>query len=547
MRRNLKRKPEPKPSSFNLTIEQLKGPALALGVLLLLIGIGALLVNGFDTPTRVLLAIGILLLGVFISIDPEDVWRRIKSPGALYSGNTLLLAAAIIGILGLINVVAQNRHQRWDLTANNQYSLSDQTKKILSTLPAPVLATAFYSDDDSTRQQAQDLLKEYELNSGGKLSVEFVDPIKDPLRAQQAGIKELGTTVMTSGDRRQTVSGARESDFTSALLRLINQTQKKVYFTTGHNERTITGFEPQNYGQLKTALESDNYVVDQLLLAASKEVPADAAVVVVAQPRNPFSDDEKAAIKTYLDGGGKLMILTQPSLPPSQQQVPLGDLVSKYGLEIGSAPIVEDNPQNAFPRNPSVTPVIAVYPVHKITEGLGFTLFPTVTHLSIPQDPPGDATITALAQTTDRSWAEATPSQLTDARTLKYDEGTDPKGPLVIAAAIEVPLANAPAPSPDQDPSQQKKTRIVVFGDADFVANDTLSNPQIQSSNRDLFMNSTNWLAEEEQLIAIRPKQQDSRQVFLTAAQQNLVLFSSTLFVPLIVLGLGGFVWWSRR
>jgi ABC-type uncharacterized transport system involved in gliding motility auxiliary subunit len=69
----------------------------------------------------------------------------------------------------------------------------------------------------------------------------------------------------------------------------------------------------------------------------------------------------------------------------------------------------------------------------------------------------------------------------------------------------------------------------------------------LASSNRDLFLNAANWLAEEEQLIAIRPKERESRNLFLTAAQQNLVLFSSTLFLPLIVLGLGGFVWWSRR
>lgn len=527
-----------KKSRFSFSLEALKTPALLLGALLLLVGLGSWLINGFDTPTRILLALGILVLGVFIAIDPEDVWGRLTGRGALYSGNTLLLAGAIIGILGLINVVGQNRHQRWDLTTNQQFSLSDQTLRVVSELPQPVQVSAFYQDDDSRKQEARDLLTEYETRSGGKVNVEFVDPDKQPGLAQTAGIKEYGTTVLAMGDRRQTVTGSRESDFTTGLLRLINPTQKKIYFTTGHNERKIDGFERESYGQLKTSLESDNYVVETLILAGNQQVPSDAAVVVIAQPRNPFLDDEKQALKTYLDQGGKLMILTQPDLPPSQAQVSLSDLVSTWNVEIGTTPVVEGNPQLAL-QDPLV-PVVARYPTHKITEGLGFTFFPTTTFVNAPKDTPQGATITALLQTSDRSWAETSGQQ------VRFDEGTDPRGPFTIGVAIDASPANAPEPDPDEDADDaaEQKTRIVIFGDADFPANGSL---QVSANNRDLFLNAANWLAEEEQLIAIRPKPRENRNLFLTAAQQNLVLFSSTLFLPLIVLGIGGFVWWSRR
>ena len=351
---------------------------------------------------------------------------------------------------------------------------------------------------------------------------------------QQAGIKEYGTTVMTMGDRKQTVSGSRESDFTTGLLRLINPTQKKIYFTTGHNERKPDGTERDSYGQMRTSLQSDNYVVDTVVLAGGQPVPDDAALVIIAQPRNPFSDDEKQAISQYLDNGGKLMILTQPNLPPAQLQVPLSDLVSRWKIEIGSAPVAEGNPQLSLPREPTV-PIIARYPAHKISEGLGFTFFPTVTYINVPQDS-GDATITALLQTSDRSWGETAFPQ------LKFDDGVDPKGPLTIAVAIDAKPVNAPPPgSADQ---ATKKTRVVVFGDADFVANDAM---QVQSANRDLFLNAVNWLAEEEQLIAIGPKAQDTRSMFMSGSQTNLVLVTCVLMLPLLVLAAGGFVWWSRR
>jgi ABC-type uncharacterized transport system involved in gliding motility auxiliary subunit len=56
-----------------------------------------------------------------------------------------------------------------------------------------------------------------------------------------------------------------------------------------------------------------------------------------------------------------------------------------------------------------------------------------------------------------------------------------------------------------------------------------------------------NWLAEEEALISIRAKEPTSRQVFLTQNDENMVFFSSVVFLPFLVLVIGGVVWWRRR
>ena len=522
---------------INFSIDTLKAPALALGALLILAGLGSWLVTGFDTITRVLLAVGILLFGVFVAIDPEDVWHRMTTRSALLGGNALLLAAIVVGILGLLNVVGQNRHQRWDLTANKQFSLSDQSLQIVSQLPQPVQATAFYSDDDSRRQDIQDLLREYQVRSDGKLTFELVDPDREPSRAQAAGIKELGTTVLTMGDRKQLVTGSRESDISSGLVRLTNPAQKKVYFTIGHGERRIDAFAPNSYSQLKAGLEADNFVVETLQVEGIDQIPDDAAELVVANPTTPFGDQATQAIKAYLDRGGKLMLLVEPKLQANQQSVTLNELVSQWGVEIQTTPVVEGDPRFALPREP-LAPVVAKFPSQRVTEGLNLTYFPTTTWISTATDNPTSAATTQLLQTTDRSWAETNL-----ATQAQFDDGTDPKGPLTIGVSIEADAPNAP---PSDDPANKKKTRVVIFGDADFVSNQ-ISQLPIQSNNRDLFLNAANWLAESEQLIAVRPKERETRNLFLSAAQVNLVLFSSTLFLPLIVLAIGGFVWWSRR
>jgi ABC-type uncharacterized transport system involved in gliding motility auxiliary subunit len=85
---------------------------------------------------------------------------------------------------------------------------------------------------------------------------------------------------------------------------------------------------------------------------------------------------------------------------------------------------------------------------------------------------------------------------------------------------------------------------LVVIGDAGFVTNQNVS-PQM--ANLDLFLNSVNWLAEEEELISIRPKQPENRQLFLTSAQVNMLLFTSVIFIPLTVFAVGLGVWWKRR
>jgi ABC-type uncharacterized transport system involved in gliding motility auxiliary subunit len=456
--------------------------------------------------------------------------------GALMGGNTLLLAGIVIGILGLLNVVAQNRHTRWDLTSNKQFSLADQSLQIVKDLPQPVRATAYYEEDDSRRQDIQDLLREYETRSNGKLTFEVVDPIVERSRAEAAGIKELGTTVLQMGASRQLVTGSRESDVTSGLVRLTNPTQKKIYFTIGHGERRIDQFARNSYSQLKTGLEADNFTTDGLQIEGLDKVPDDASAIVIANPTSPFGDQAIQALKDYLGQGGKVMFLAEPKLQANQTPVTLNELWGQWGVEIQSTPVVEGNPQFVLLREP-LAPVIAKFPSHRMTEGLNLTYFPTTTWLQVSTDKANGALVTPLLQTTDRSWAETNPTQ------IQFDDGTDPKGPLTIGVAIEADAPNAP---PSDDPSSAKKARVVIFGDADFVDNEMQQVP-VPSNNRDLFLNGSNWLAESESLISIRPKDTTQRNLFLTAAQSNLVLFSSTIFVPLIVLAIGGFVWWSRR
>ena len=65
--------------------------------------------------------------------------------------------------------------------------------------------------------------------------------------------------------------------------------------------------------------------------------------------------------------------------------------------------------------------------------------------------------------------------------------------------------------------------------------------------NRDLFMNTVNWLAQQENLIAIRPREAADRRITLTANKSAGMFWMPIVFIPAIVLGAGVFSWWRRR
>ncbi|MDP8924323.1 MAG: GldG family protein, partial [Chloroflexota bacterium] len=426
----------------SLSPDALKMPLAILGGLLILGAAGYYMIfTAFDTPMRIMLAAGILLIGIAVAIDPEAVWGAMTTRGALYGGNTLALAAIFLGILTLLNVLGARRAERWDLTANQRFSLSGETLNILQQVSQPIQVLGFFDVTDPRRREFEELLTEYQVRSNGQLSYQFIDPIENPAAAQQLGVRELGTSVLLMGDRQQQITGTREADLTTGILKLIQPNPTKAYFTVGHNEHSLDSFDPDGYSQLKTAMEARNFVVEPLNLFTTGQVPEDAEVVVVAGPKTPFADEERAAIDDYLNRGGDLLLLGDPNVDAG-----LNAFLTRWNVEIGRAYVVETD-RNGFYRTP-FNPVVNRFPQHPITEQMPPVLFPGTTYVNVPSGASPDAIITPLAQTSERSWAETDEAALRDPQAIRLDEGTDITGPLSLAVAIESRSATPPGGAP---------------------------------------------------------------------------------------------------
>lgn len=521
-------------SQLSFIQERLRLPLVALGVFAVLAGLAFWFVEGqFTLWPRVLVAAGVLLLGVFVALDPADVWNRLRGRTALYGGNVLLIALASLAILGLVNVLASRYQTKWDLTANQQYTLSEQSIKVVESLPQPVKATAFYNSSSSQRTEFEGLLSDYASHSNGKFTYEFVDPDQRPSEAIAAGIRDYGTTVLQMGDKKQNVTGSTERDLTTGLIKL-TRPSKKVYFTTGHGERSIDGFERPNYGQVKQALERDNFTVSTINLATTRAVPDDADELVIAGPTSPFLPEELQALRAYLDGGGKVMLLLDPG-----SKADFNDILKQWDVKVTGNPVFD--PGKALGGDAGV-PVVDSYKFHVTTQDLRLaTFFPGATNIDYPQQPPAGATVSALAMTTDRSWAETSQDEI-KSNNVRLD-ASDQKGPLALVVAIEQDVKGTANQSQGQ---QARKERLFLVGTANFVSNQALS-LNAPAGNLDLFLNAANWLADQTDLVAIRPKDTVSRTMLLTGTQLNVMFLSTVLLLPLAVLAAGTAVWWTRR
>jgi hypothetical protein len=191
-------------------------------------------------------------------------------------------------------------------------------------------------------------------------------------------------------------------------------------------------------------------------------------------------------------------------------------------------------------------PVAASYPPHPITEDFRLlTAYPLARSMSPVDGGVNGHTAQRIVETSSRSWAETNLKSLSGGQPAKQDEGDKP-GPVALASAVSAAATAAPPPAtPPKEGTAPKpaETRVVAFGDSDFASNGALG----VAGNRDLFLNTVNWLAQQENLIAIRPRDPEDRRITLTADQERRIFYLTVLIVPGLVLLAGVQTWWRRR
>lgn len=513
-----------------------------------LVGLALVIRFGFPAQDQYVVPLAVAGL-VCVLLYTLSQWREIASVfsrrqaryGALAASSVLIA----LGILVAVNYIGKVQNKRWDLTANSQYSLSDQTRNVLSKLDSPMQVLVFAQETDF--QSYRDRMREYEYGSS-RIETEYIDPDKTPTVAQQNDVQQYGTIIVNYKGRTERTTQNTEQDITNAIITVVSGEERKVYFTQGHGEKNLTSGERDGYNAISDALKRENYAVEPLVLAQVPAVPDDASVVIVSGPQTDFLEGEVDELRNYLDKAGKLFLLVDP---PGQADAPpltnLIELAHAWGIEVQNNIVLDASGIGRLIGTDEAVPVAASYPSHPITDRFGIlTAYPLARGVAPVEGGVEGRTAQTFIESSPRSWGESNLRALLSSGTVSMDiEQGDLAGPVSMGVAVSVPQ-EAEKPETDAGESSdapKPEARVVVVGDSDFASNGVLG---IQG-NRDMFMNIVGWLSQQENLISIRPREADDRRITLTAAQQNNITWLSLLVIPGVVFGGGLYSWWRRR
>jgi len=560
-------------------------PILIGAVFSTILGLIILLFIETLTPyALILIGLGMSLLVLMGGISLSKVTSAFLSRSGKYGTNTLIMISAFIIIVIILNLLSIENNKRFDLTANNQFSLAPSTKELLDELGSPVKAIAFYPSDISENVDAisrfskvSDMLSEFSKRSSD-FSYEVRDPDLEPDLARSYGVNAYESIVVFSDNPELTSIvqpsdidySQLEQDLYTSMLIATSKGQKTIYFLEGHGEKSILSSSAKGYSTFKEILNQDNYHTEILTWDPTDEnvsVPENAALLVIPGPTLELPDHHAEVIHKFLQGknpddtprreSSRLIFLGEPNTPESfKALMAMWGIILQPGyildLELG----VSDNPNilRAEPMNlnqiraedfellPPDQATIMVDALRSITSPesgqLGQIYMPGATSLVPIQDDlrwPVPLTVTSplsfLIDDTERT--EPVPPG---------EENADPMGPFFSSAYMlavgqlgAAPLSGAP------DPNQL--THIAIFGDSDFASNTFLE----RGSGTNLLLNTVNYVLGDYSLISIRDRAFVYREFNLDANEYDFVRFSSWFILPGLLALAALSMWWIRR
>jgi len=478
------------------------------------------------TTSKVLLIAGGVFVLAAVVLGFRGIVRAFSGRTAQQGTNTTILTLAVIAILVVINFVGFRHHKTFDLTTEKLYTLSDQTRNIVSGLKQDLTVARF---DKTPNNAFDDLMAEYKALSP-HFKYQFVDPQQKPEVAQDFGATHMGDVVIVYGIRKDHLdAGARgqfgEEDVTGAIVKVTSDKVKEVCFVTGHGEKSLTDGSQDGYTQVDAGLKKENYATKTINLIAENGVPADCSVLVIAGPKQSYYPQETAMLGKFLDSGGDALIMVDPATDPK-----LDELLQTWNVALGSNVVVDASGMGQLFGGGPIIPVVQDFGASPITKGFqgSVAFFPLARTASTADKSKSIPQTVELLKTSERSFTipKLEPGQ----KKISFDSKTDKIGPLSLGVAANRKVGD-------------KDARLVVIGNSQFAANPWVS----QQRNGDLFFNTIDWLTQDENLISIRPKSATNRRVTLSEAQSAALRWLNLVFLPGLVIFSGVYIWWKRR
>ena len=452
----------------------------------------------------------------------KAAWMKTRQ--TKYGAYAFVYTLVVIAVLVVGNWLANSHNKSVDVTSNKQYTLSDQTKKVVGNLKADV--NLYYFDASTGYDRARDILDRY-ANLSSKLKIIYVDPDKKPDIARVEGARAMGDIIVDNGIKKETAKSLTEEEITGAIIRDIKNGVRTACFVQGEGEHSLDDTGRDGYSALKDALGRNNYKTQAISLIEKPAVPQECTIVVVGGPKHDYLQPAVDALKTFVQNGGRAVVSLDPvlNLPPPDGK--LGDtpnltaLVANWGVTAKGDVILDMSAASQM--FGQLSPVVGSYTQQPIVRVMGDNASVMPLSRSIEVKSPAEALFSSTAD----SYSLTNPKL--PIHQADIEKGA--KGPFVLGAAATIGTGD-------------KAGRVVVVGSSDWMSNFILSAP---IANRDLALNMMNWLTSDEDLISIRPKEPEDRRLNITGTGVRVLFFTSVIGLPLIVILAGVSVWWKRR
>ena len=285
-----------------------------------------------------------------------------------------------------------------------------------------------------------------------------------------------------------------------------------VKFVTGHEERSPTALTNSGYSDIASRLTSIGFTIETVSLVSKPSIPESTDIVVVAAPSEKYFPGEVASLLNYVSSGGNLLWLHEPAHPNTG----LRALEIELGITPLTGVIVDANAQLFNVDTPTFA-VVDQYLPHPLNAGFNsITLFPEAVGLDIL--PMQDSSLRPLLQTSKSSWTETGPIE----GEVVFNPNTEEvAGPVNLGITIERNRSH-------------RNQRIVVLGDADFMANTWLGNGGNQAFTERVF----NWLGADDTMLQYTANLAPDKQITLGNNSLLVLAITFLIAIPISMFGL---------
>jgi ABC-2 type transport system permease protein len=473
----------------------------------------------------------------------------LKSKKFRHGGYATLMVVVVIAAVVVISLIMDQLSLKIDMTRKGVFTLSEQTNKVLDDLKTDVAITTikYGGQEDSSMKE---ILRRYAMRSR-KITLKTIDPDLDPQwskrYAPRGGSLRDGSIVVATASRFKTIdpynlrmiksniydpnatpevlSFSAEQLLTSALIYATAEKDTVVYVLQGHGEQNLSALG------LATAIADENYQVGYINLISERALPPDADVLLVMGPNLDLSTEDAEKIRSFLETGGRALILLDiPSVPNSRPVT--SELLKSFGIAMRNLLVVEGDTSMISLNNPLyLLPKLEYHPITEPLSKNNLSIFlPASQAIDILTSRKAYLTMEPLLSSSAKSWGKEKYQNLSS---LDREEG-DPSGPFTLAMAIT---------EKSGDPAK-RDGKLVVAASSIFLREEFT---RTQPGNSEFFLNAMGWLGEKKLNISIRPKDLSSSRLRIDSNSSYILSGIAVILMPLFILGWGFVIWVRRR